>query len=86
LLSGVAQIDFATGDYSLNQARSEEILVNNPAEVQLQLATAFEADTEDVLLLVFGIEFMQLVNGQQYALNDGGYSALAIVLVDQLGA
>lgn len=54
--------------------------------MQVQQATAFEADTEDVLLLVFGIEFMQLVSGQQYALNDGGYSALAIVLVDQLGA
>lgn len=86
LLSGLAQIDFETGDYSLNQARSEEILVNNPAEVQVQLATAFDPGTEDALFLAFGIEFMQLVNGQQYALNDGGYSALAVVLVDQLGA
>lgn len=86
LLSGVARINFETGDYSLNQDRSDEILVNNPAEVQVQLATTFAANTEDVLLLTFGIEFMQLVNGQQYPLNDGGYSALAIVLVDQLDA
>jgi hypothetical protein len=37
------------------------------------------------LFLAFGIEFMQLVNGQQYPLNDGGYSALAIVAIDQPG-
>lgn len=85
LLSGLAQIDFATGDYNLSQTRSAETLVNNPAEVQLQLATVFEPGTEDVLLLAFGIEFMQVVNGQQYALNDSGYNALAIVLVDHLG-
>jgi hypothetical protein len=86
LVSGIAQIDFANGAYSLDQARSTEIPVNNVAEVQQQLQTTFDPGTEDSLLLAFGIEFMQLVNGQQYPLNDGGYSALAIVQVDNLGA
>lgn len=86
LLSGIVQVDFASGNYSLNQARSAEIQVNNPVEVQLQLPTVFDPGTEDVLLLAFGIEFMQVVNGQQYPLNDSGYSALAIVQVDQFGA
>jgi hypothetical protein len=86
LISGIVQIDFATEHYTLTQARSAEILVNNPVEVQLQLPMVFEPGTEDVLLLAFGIEFMQVVNGQSYPLNDSGYSALAIVQVDYIGA
>jgi hypothetical protein len=85
LLSGIVQIDFKTEQYTLNQARSAEIAVNNQAEVQLQLPTVFNPGTADVLLLAFGIEFMQVVNGQQYPLNDSGYNALAIVQVDNLG-
>jgi hypothetical protein len=85
LISGIVQIDFETGEYTLNQVRSGEILVNNQAEIELELPTVFTPATQDVLLLTFGIEFMQVVNGQQYALNDSGYNALAIVQVDNVG-
>jgi hypothetical protein len=83
LLAGIVQVNFTTGKYTLNQARSAEILVNSQAEVQLQLSTVFEPATANVLLLAFGIEFMQVVNGQHYPLNDAGYNALAIVQVDR---
>jgi hypothetical protein len=85
LLSGIVQINFETGEYSLHQTRSAEIQVNSQAEAELHLSTVFPTDTQDVLLLAFGIEFMQVVNGQQYPLRDSGYNALAIVQVDNVG-
>jgi hypothetical protein len=85
LISGIVQMDFATGEYSLNQTRSAEIQVNSPTEVEVEMPTVFDAATPDVLLLAFGIEFMEVVNGQQYALRDSGYNALAIIQVDNVG-
>jgi hypothetical protein len=84
LLTGLAQIDFVTGNYNLSQARSEQIQVNSLTESEPELAVEFEPNTTDVLFLAFGIEFTQLVNGQQYPLNDAGFNALAILQVDQL--
>jgi hypothetical protein len=42
----------------------------------------FTPETTDVLLVAFGVEFVQLVNGKQYPLNNGGFNTLAIVKVD----
>lgn len=41
-------------------------------------------DSEKPLFLVFGIEFLQEVNGSFYALNNGAFNALNLVLVDKV--
>ncbi|MBT1689229.1 hypothetical protein [Dawidia soli] len=86
LIAGMARVNFETGDYALGQTASEQIQVNSVANVQAQLVSNLAGITGgDTLLLAFGIEYSQLVNGQQYPLNNGSFNALAIVAVNREG-
>ncbi|MCW3091402.1 MAG: hypothetical protein JWP81_2471 [Ferruginibacter sp.] len=48
----------------------------------LNIAHQLPANSTDLLFLFLGIQFFQQVNGAQYALRNGAFNALNIVLVE----
>jgi hypothetical protein len=80
-VSAGAEIDFETGEYLVNQADSAEIAIS-PQQTPVQaLECLITPASTRPLFLVFGIEFLQNVNGQMYPLKNGAYNALSIVAV-----
>jgi hypothetical protein len=84
LLTGIAQIDFANAEFvrTLQRDVLQPITADQvPASV---LTVTLEADDENPLFMVFGIEFLQVIgNGKSFPMKDGG--ALAVVGVDHVG-
>lgn len=82
LVLGIAAIDFAGGTYvrSLQNVNAQRVLNTEiPAAVH---AVNIPPNNGDPMFLVFGIEFLQVVNGKNYPLKNGAYSALSLVGVD----
>jgi hypothetical protein len=82
LKAGGAAIDFENNKYSLATSEGAELPITEQTQEALQLAHAVPANSVFPLFLVFGIEFLQLVNGAYSPLNNGAFNALAIVKVD----
>lgn len=77
-----AAIDFEAATYAVATSESAEIPLTQDLQQALQLSHAVPAASEAPLFLVFGVEFLQLVNGVQYPLKNGAFNAMAIVKVD----
>lgn len=87
LVAGGAVVDFENEDYNVITTATEELPVNGAAQLPLQtLTTLVGPGGVRPMFLVFGVEFYQLVNGQQYSLKNGAYNALTLVAVDGGGA
>jgi len=82
--SAVAEIDWTTEDFVLDIAETGEIPYGNQVEAAQSLNLTFTAGSTKTILVAFGIGFYQEVNGQYYALNDGGRNAMALVGVDHV--
>jgi hypothetical protein len=81
LLTGIAQIDFANETYVRTLQPGEPQLIGSDQLPASVLTVNLEADEENPLFMVFGIEFAQLIgNGKFYTMKDGG--AMALVGVD----
>jgi len=83
LISAGVEVDFENETFALAQSSSAEIAFDNTTSGAISLSNdiGVEESTKP-LFLVFGIEFLQQVNGTFYALNNGAYNALSLVLVD----
>lgn len=82
LVSAGAEIDFGTGDHLVNTSTSAETAITPLLTPALALENLVTPGTQNPLFLLFGIEFLQLVNGQYYPLNNGAYNALSLVAVN----
>jgi len=82
LKAGGAAIDFAAASYAVTTSESAEIALGQQLQEALQLSHAVPAASASPLFLVFGIEFLQFVNGVQYPLKNGTFNAMAIVKAD----
>ncbi len=82
-ISAGVEVDFENETFNLVQSSSAEISFDNSVREPVVLSNdiGVEESTKP-LFLVFGIEFLQQVNGTFYALNNGAYNALSLVLVD----
>lgn len=79
LILGCSEVDFDLGTYLTGSTQSEAIPLSNEQQAQITLDCNFtEASTLNVLV-VFGIEFLQEVNSQQYPLSNGTFNALSII-------
>ncbi|MGY6521526.1 MAG: hypothetical protein ACXIUD_07350 [Mongoliitalea sp.] len=76
-----ASVDFLSLERTFLMDSSEEIPVSGltPA-ISLTIAKATLVNPHKVFLL--GMEFLQLVNGQHYALSNGAHNAASIVLAE----
>ncbi len=82
-ISAGVEVDFENETFNLVQSSSAEISFDNSVREPVVLSNdiGVEESTKP-LFLVFGTEFLQQVNGTFYALNNGAYNALSLVLVD----
>ncbi len=82
-ISAGVEVDFENETFNLVQSSSAEISFDNSVREPVVLSNDIGfLDSIKPLFLVFGIEFLQQVNGTFYALNNGAYNALSLVLVD----
>jgi hypothetical protein len=82
LKAGGAEIDFEGNTYVVATSETAEIPLGQQLQPASQLTQAVTPASTRPLFLVFGIEFLQFVNGAQYPLRNGAYNAMAIVRVD----
>lgn len=81
-VSAAVEIDFEADDFTLVASESGEIEIGPQAEAAVSLTNALPANSTKPLLLAFGVEFYQEVNGSFYPLKNGSYNALALVAID----
>ena len=84
VLMAVAEINFSTGAWAMDSHQTTELPLDHAVNDGVALEVAFAVGTDQPLMTLLGIEFVQEVNGLYYPLQDGVSSALAIVQVDQV--
>ena len=82
LKAGGAAIDFEGNSYVVATSESAYLPITQEAQGPISLSQSVTPASVSPLFLVFGIEFLQLVNGTHYPLNNGAFNAMAIVKVD----
>lgn len=80
--AGGALMDFVKRDYVAATSESADVPLTHEPQGPLQLNLAVTPNSTNPLLLVFGIEFMQVLNGIGYPMADRAYNAMAVVRVD----
>jgi hypothetical protein len=78
-ITGIATIDFKTGNYILDTIRSEEIPVQKITEAPVMLTTPLTPRHEEGLFITLGVELLQLVNGVYNPLQSSQYNAMTLV-------
>lgn len=83
LLSAAVEVDFEQDTFAFARSISSEIsyAARFAPAITLSNDIGVIASTKP-LFLVFGIEFLQQVNGSFYTLNNGAYNALNLIVVD----
>jgi len=81
LKAGGAAMDFLKKDYVASTSESADLPLTTP-QGSLQLNIAVTPGSTNPLLLVFGIEFMQVLHGVGYRMVDRSYNAMAVVRAD----
>ena len=82
-ISAIAGVDFEQEDFSVVQQSSDILPLDSASTTSLDLTlTLGVTGFTSPLFLLFGVEFLQEVNGSHYSLNNGAYNALSLVLVD----
>ncbi len=76
--AGMALIDFATGNVTLNTSTPASVAIDSTSS-DITLGAGAIASGPGVKIALLKIEFSQQINGSQYPLKDGSYNALAIV-------
>ena len=77
-----AGLNFDTGERSFLMDSTTELEINQPNPgVNLSLLKASLPGTHKVYII--GVEFLQIVNGQAYSLNNGTHNAASVVTVEK---
>jgi hypothetical protein len=80
LLAGITAVDFDEEVSFQTISISEPRDVKNDEAAAEELSVVLQEPNADLpVFLVFGIEFIQVVNGKKYSLNNTGFNALKIV-------
>lgn len=83
LMAAGASFDFVTGTKSfVLETGADNPIETLTAPITLTIPKAGLAEPNKVF--IFGIEFLQIVNGQQYAMNNGAHNAAAFVTVEKV--
>lgn len=76
-----AAVDFDNGERQFSESSSAELPINQPSGT-INLSIDKTALTYGHKVFLLGVEFIQLVNGQQYAIQNGAYNAASILLAE----
>jgi hypothetical protein len=83
LVAGVAAIDFMAQTFDSATTQSASLLWDVTATARVTLSNTIKAGSTLPLFVVFGIQFYQEVNGDQYPLTDHSFNALSVVIIDK---
>ncbi|MFY0624859.1 MAG: hypothetical protein JXR07_01110 [Reichenbachiella sp.] len=83
-LVGAAEVDFENESFNFGKASSPEIVLGPQNAAQQDLLVPLNANSTLELFLVFGMDFLQEVNGVMYPLKTGAHNPLTIVGVEKL--
>jgi len=82
IVMGAAELDFEN-EVSTFESDETAILPYTAVDTAaIALSAALTANSVLDVVQVLGVEFYQEVNGQMYALKNGAYNALAVVIID----
>ena len=81
IISAGVDIDFENETYVVDTSDSAILPWNVTPTAVISLENSVPANSTHPLFLALGIEFYQEVNGEQYALKNGAFNALALVKV-----
>jgi hypothetical protein len=82
LVAGITAIDFKAKVFQSANAQSAPLPWDETTTAQITLSCTTTAGSILPVFVVFGIQFYQEVNGDQYPLADESFNALSIVTVD----
>ena len=82
IVAGVCEIDFESNDFNSKVERSILFPLDNSEQAEINLSIPLTENTEKLVLLVLGIEFYQVVNGENYPLKNGAFNAMALIKAD----
>lgn len=77
-----AEIDFEARKHTGSIVSSVMVQLGPQEQPEIVLAANVPPASAKPLFLALGIEFVQIVNGQNYSLNNGVHNALALVAID----
>lgn len=83
MVAAVSEVNFDNDEFTYNMAESADVAIENDAAGPLKLELAFTGNSQEILCVVFGIDFYQSVNDQMYAMKNGSFNCLALVEVDK---
>ena len=83
-VGGACEIDFESGYFYAKVERSGLFPMDNTEQAAINLSIALTASTDKPVLVVLGIEFYQVVNGEHYAMKNGTFNAMALIKTDQV--
>jgi hypothetical protein len=82
-MSAGGAIDFDKGKYVSQASESALLPWDETATADITLTNNVTAGSTLPLFLVFGIQFYQQVNSDQYPLSNGSFNALSVIAVDK---
>lgn len=82
LVAAASKVDFEQETFNLDTDESSEIAIGPQSEAAITLTAKVPTTGDQPIFLLFGVEFLQEVNGTMYPLKNGAYNALALVEVD----
>lgn len=85
-ISAAADVNFEEDSSNLVMSSSEEIPLGAEIVDGITLSNVLNGVGLMPIFLVFGIEFLQEVNGDYYPLKSGSYNSLSIVAIDGVNA
>jgi hypothetical protein len=79
LVSAAAELDFDNEKYSVSTVYTDYLPLDMNAVAAQTLSTTAAPASTKALVLVMGIQFFQLTNGEQYPLQSGTFNAFSVL-------
>ena len=80
-IAGGASINFETKEFMVDSHESAMLPLDGTPTVAISLSNLVTAASVHPLIILFGIEFYQGVNGVKYSLRNSSYNALSVIKV-----
>ncbi|WMN11719.1 hypothetical protein QYS49_39370 [Marivirga salinae] len=82
LVAAASKVDFAEETFNLDTDESSEIAIGPQTEAAITLTATLPTGGQEPIFLLFGVEFLQEVNGTMYPLKNGAFNSLALVEIE----
>ncbi len=82
VVMGASELDFVNETSTFENDETAILPYSAADTAPIALSVAITANSTLPVIQVLGIEFYQEVNGQMYALKNGAYNALSVIIID----